>query len=185
MEIKEYPKSKRFILAQLHLLENLAEQFDALKREIADELRLTQQETSSLDLIKSRSCKEAMEMLKGSSIFNASPDGEDVKLPHISLTHQGTVQALNYAVDGGTLQVYCCMSDYGTRQVGMAYLTPNRVPFDLSLAEVKRGSLAEVHGLPANNKDLDLYVWEEPCTEDFTKQIHINHAALLKCSQGL
>ena len=75
--------------------------------------------------------------------------------------------------ENGKLVAYTGISDDDTRQVGIMHYTNDGSPIDLALAEVKKGSLAEVHGYDANNEDIDLMIWADPYTEDYTERIRI------------
>ena len=50
---------------------------------------------------------------------------------------------------------------------------------DLALAEVKSGELAEVANLKPDNKDIDLYVFSDPETEDYTDRYRIPYDKIL------
>ena len=73
-------------------------------------------------------------------------------------------------VDGGEFSVYAAESDYGIYQAGMTYTCKGSL-FDLAFAEVKRGEIAKNDGLAENNRDVDLYVYGDQSTEDFTEKI--------------
>jgi hypothetical protein len=82
-------------------------------------------------------------------------------------------------VDGGVLEAFESESDFGIYQVGIVYDcndNVNSAVFDLALAEVKKGELAENSGLdPENNKDIDLYVFGDQTTEDYSEKISLSY----------
>ena len=45
-------------------------------------------------------------------------------------------------------------------------------------AEVKRGDLAECDGKPADNKDVDLYIWSDPQKEDYQQRYTLSYEDL-------
>lgn len=49
----------------------------------------------------------------------------------------------------------------------------NDTVIDLALAEVKTGEYAETAGLPADNKDIDLYLYSDPHSEEYQRHVRI------------
>lgn len=72
-------------------------------------------------------------------------------------------------VNGGTLCAYAYNCGEA-KQVGLSYI-PNGedAPIDLCFAEVKGDELAGKQ----NNQDIDVYLYEDPYTEDYTRKVTI------------
>ena len=73
--------------------------------------------------------------------------------------------------NGGELVAYTGVSDYDTRQAGILYYDKEGNPLDLALAEVRRGELAVSDGKDPDNEDIDLMVWGDIYSEDYTEKI--------------
>lgn len=82
--------------------------------------------------------------------------------------------------DGGRMTAYISTSDDNTIQTGCIYYDADNFPMDLCMAEVKKGDLAEVKGLPRDNKDIDLYLWTNPYSEDYTEVRTVSYKDMVK-----
>jgi hypothetical protein len=156
---KEEAKSK------LRLMENLANEIAKLKE------ALTQVDTcddylfDTLEEIQSNetSFKEAWLSLE--EYYDDDDEEITVDTPAISINDFGYI-TVNQPVDGGTLSVSICHSDYGTPQADIIYTADNNYEHELAFAEIKRGPIAETKGKPADNKDIDLYVYPTVYSEN-------------------
>lgn len=96
-------------------------------------------------------------------------DGEPVVVPAIEINLDMMICSVSIPVDGGKIVMYNSTADCNTQQVSIDYAcddTDATVP--IVLTEVKRGELAEVHHMDANNRDIDIYVYADPRCEDYT-----------------
>ena len=116
---------------------------------------------------------EAMKRLDDAWAFVVCNENEEETLhvPELQLDDNMNVTA-KVPVDGGKLVLESGLSDYGTKQIGLMYEKDGDL-IDLALTEVKSGELAEVAKLKPNNKDIDLYVYADPETEDYTNHYRI------------
>lgn len=105
-------------------------------------------------------------------------EGDEAPKPTVDVEY-GLYPTINIPVDGGALEVYMSQSDFGTYQAGIIYKCQDSI-FDLALAEVKRGELARIKGLPEDNKDISLFVYGNPAQEDYTDCIQISYDEI-KC----
>jgi len=99
--------------------------------------------------------------------------GEEVFYPRIKIDDGGWNAEITQKVPGGELAAAVYPGDYGTKQIGLMYnicLDSGITPIDLALAEVKRGEIAEADGKPKDNRDIDLYCYSDPYSEDFTSK---------------
>jgi len=122
---------------------------------------------------------EAMERLDDACAFTAcSEDEEDtLQAPELLLGDDLSV-VVRVPVNGGKLVLANGESDYGTKQIGLMYEKDGDL-IDLALAEVKSGELAEIANQEPDNKDIDLYVFANPETEDYTNRYHIPYDKIL------
>lgn len=82
--------------------------------------------------------------------------------------------------DGGSLCAYTNETDEEVRRVGILYRGKDGYGIDLALAEVKRGEIASAVGLKKDNDDIDVYLWADPSTDNFTLNCHISHDDIIK-----
>ena len=104
------------------------------------------------------------------------PEGEGIT-PTLYVHEKNTIGGgIVRSVCGEKLLAFVADSDYGTYQAGVCYEKPDGCIIDLAMAEVKQGELAENEGLPADgtNKRVDLYVWGNPATEDYTERLELS-----------
>ena len=78
--------------------------------------------------------------------------------------------------DGGELETSVTDIDgSGTRQVFINYKDEEKNLIDLCGVEIKKGELAKSNGLPENNKDIDIYTYADPYSEDYTSKETIKY----------
>lgn len=104
---------------------------------------------------------------------NISEDG-NIPTSEIEIDKNGNI-CIKQPVNGGKLIAFNSVADYGTGQVGLGYEAPDGSVIDLSFAEVKNGELAKVNNLPPDNKDIDIYLYSDVFTEDFTQHNTIKY----------
>lgn len=120
---------------------------------------------------------EIMEKLEEDGYLEDMEDGDNEPvIPEIDVSSTMDVEA-RVPVDGGRLYVGTARSDTGTNQVYIIYEI-NGYLVDVALAEVMRGELAEASGLPSDNKDVTVYLWEDPYQEDYTKKATLKYEDL-------
>lgn len=101
-------------------------------------------------------------------------------VPAIDIDLGSLYATVSQKVDGGTLVAGVCESDKGTYQNYITYHNEENAEVNLALAEVKRGDLAECDGKPADNKDIDLYIWSDPREEDYQQRYTFSYEDLSK-----
>lgn len=172
--------TKKTVVEQLKLLANLVKQAENLQKMIEKELPDDPRVKQLLTMVTKGVMPDSFicETLKGIGALNNLEDGDDTQYPSLFLSCGGSVMELHYPVDGGILQAYVNSSDYGTHQAGIMYVSENDNISDLAMAEVKRGELAEIDHLPADNKDVSLYVYGDPLDENYTEKIQLSYENL-------
>ena len=77
--------------------------------------------------------------------------------------------------NGGTLKAY--VNDDGcAKQAGVCYIPDgDTVEIDICLAEVKGPELAKT----PDNKDIDVYLYADPYSEDWTSSVKIKHEEIM------
>ena len=176
--------TKETIREHLKLAMNLAE----LTRQVCEKLESELAETSEdvlfdvLDEIQAyelTDLDEAMERLDDACAFTACNEDEEdtLQAPELFFGNDLSV-VVRVPANGGNLVLANGESDYGTKQIGLMYEKDVDM-IDLALAEVKSGELAEVANLKPDNKDIDLYVFSDPETEDYTDRYRIPYDKIL------
>lgn len=145
--------------------------FDALF-DISD--RIMSGELSDVD--------DIMEELEDSGALDDMEEGKEILVPTISVdaNNLASVEISLPMDDGGRMTAYTSTSDDNTIQTGCIYYDADNFPMDLCMAEVKKGDLAEVKGLPRDNKDIDLYLWTNPYSEDYTEVRTVSYKDMVK-----
>lgn len=105
-------------------------------------------------------------------------DADSYAVTEIDVDPNSLYTTLKQPVDGGKLVAGICSSDCGTFQEYFGYEDSEGQTIDLAMAEVKRGELAAVHDMAEDNKDVDLYVWSDPATEDYTHSFRLEYKDL-------
>lgn len=111
--------------------------------------------------------KDVMEWAVGN--IKSKTTGCD-ELPDIKETCDG-FEISKSLPDGGKLVAYTGESDYDTPQAGIMYYDKEGNPLGLALAEVRRGELAVIDGKDPDNEDIDLIVWGDIYSDDYTEKI--------------
>lgn len=92
----------------------------------------------------------------------------DCDIPYFDYTHMGCMELGIQYQNGDRLSSYLSESDAGTYQTGAVYYNEEQSPIDICMAEIKKGELARVNHKEDDNRDIDIYVWDDPFTEDYT-----------------
>jgi hypothetical protein len=170
---------KNEVKAKLELLANLAEIGEKLKEEITERVTAGMKEdiTQMLDDVKEgrKDADACMKELTSMGYLDKAEEGEPVQTPYIKYEHLGSLELGVTYPDGDKLAAYLSEVDYGTYQTGSMYWYRGGSPMDLTMAEMKKGDLAKVNGLTADNKDIDVMVWGNPYEEDFTYKTTLRH----------
>ena len=128
---------------------------------------------------------DALQRLHSGEVENISKFCENFILDYAATLEEGKpliptiIRATPYYMElsvetgAGKLISSCQRSDDDTPQVSILYENPTNL-IDICTAEVKKGSLAVVHEKPEDNTDIDVYVWDDVRTEDYTKYFEIN-----------
>lgn len=108
-------------------------------------------------------------------MFDNCVEGNENSAPQITIDPNGNV-TVKQSVDGGTLvTAICCPDKDGTEQAVLMFENGDGDAFDLAMAEQKRGELAKFDDKDADNKDIDLYVWSDPSTEDYQYKFPLSY----------
>ena len=191
-------KTRNLIKAQIKLMKELSRNIDILREEILSELNindLNRKEIESIGFfITSKFRPDMTNVLdnimdrldKANALYNI-PDGEEVSLPSLKVQYMGQIIEATCPVGDGKLAA--TLSAIGTCdnsvQSWASYYAPNGASIDLALAEMKKGELAECSGFPEGNQDIDLYIWRNPFTDDYTDKIQISHKDIVEASEML
>lgn len=176
--------TKETIREHLKLAMNLAE----LTRQVCEKLESELAETSEdvlfdvlneIQAYKLTDLDEAMKRLDDACVFAACNENEEntLQAPELFLGNDLTV-VVRIPANGGNLILANGESDYGTKQIDLMYEKDGSL-IDLALAEVKSGELAEIANQKPDNKDIDLYVFADPETEDYTNRYRIPYDKIL------
>lgn len=176
--------TKETIREHLKLAMNLVE----LTRQVCEKLESELAETSEdvlfdvlneIQAYKLTNLDEAMKRLDDALVFAACNENEEntLQAPELFLGDDLSV-VVRIPANGGNLILANGESDYGTKQIGLMYEKDGDM-IDLALAEVKSGELAEVANPKPDNKDIDLYVFADPETEDYTDRYRIPYDKIL------
>jgi hypothetical protein len=175
--------TKNRFLTKLKLLRNLEEQAHALRDELYSVVTRDGMSAGAALVIDSvrngltepEQAMETEEIVR--SLYDLEEGGKE-DVPVIDVDKCGYV-TLSQKVDGGSLIAGICSPDTdGTMQACVMYRTDEDNEFDLAMAEVKRGELAVADGKTEGNKDIDLYVWSDPTTEEYQDKFTIGYDAL-------
>lgn len=179
-------KTKKKVLAQLKLLENLAALTKELNEEIMSEI-FTQVDAVE-ELQKVAAGKEnadvAFHKMERHHAFDELMDGKDITYPHIELSDECVSTSVSTG-SGHSLEtsVRTYNEDNPARvSIGYSLLKNDGTSSQLELAyaEVKKGKLAEKEGLQADNQDIDFYLWTVPADEVRTEKYHLQHMRVQK-----
>lgn len=171
--------------AKLRLIENLKQIEREITNEIVESLAISSKDNVSeiLENIKEvQSQKDINDFVKElESIgcpINKTKDNS-ILTPYIQYNHGNLEIGVTYP-EGDKLAAYLCESDFGTYQTGSMYYDKTGSPMDISLAEIKKGDLAQYNHLPENNRDVDVLIWEDPFDENYTKKFTLKNSDIEK-----
>lgn len=163
--------TKNELKAKLTLAVNMAEQTKALLDEICGKLAPYAEDdifdmANEIQDCERTDVEEMMRELEANGYLSdakITEEGERVLVPAISINKNfiSDIEVSLPLEDGGRLTAYTNLSDSGTYQTGTMYYDEDDFPIDLSLAEIKRGELAEAHGMSKDNRDIDTYLWTD------------------------
>lgn len=183
--------TKQAIKARLNLLVNLAEEVAKIETQLCEDLTesLDDDIYTLLDEVRygeRADIDEVMKDLEENGYFSEAKitDGEEVILPHISLNDNGYIMDMTLEIPGEA--AFVASANYAgdeSAQMSLSYRTPGQSLIDLAMAEVKMNDLAEVSHLERDNKDVDLYVWEDLTTDDYTRKTHFVYENLKKIDE--
>lgn len=167
--------TKNKIKADLQIAVNLAKLTKMYCDKLRDNLAPSTDNDISELISKIQSCEstdidELMTELEEKYFEDAhiTEDGPSLCIPEVSIDDIMNLE-IKVPVRGGYLVAANGSSDFGTEQVCLMY-EKDGYQIDLALAEVKSGELAETVGMPADNKDVELYVFADTHTEDYTQK---------------
>lgn len=186
-------KTKKMVYERIRLLKEYSEQLKELQSGILydiypydnDTLERVTKELQAL-VAGERTPEEAIENIDSYSAFDNLEEGEDISLPSISIRYGGDVVGVSLTTkEGDSINAEICYADNcETVQASLGYTTnkgkANEQWFDLALAEIKKGELAKACKLPEDNRDIDIYVWADPHTDECTDVRRISHTDILE-----
>lgn len=163
------------IRAKIQLMRNFAEQAKKIGDEICD--MFDDASDDIFDMLNSiqdceMSIEEAMEELRRCERLNGLEEGPELLTPIVSYDNVGAI-SVKKPCNGGFLVGYVNESDFGTAQAGVEWrgnTEETDYPIDLCLAEVVSGELAETYKLPAENKDVFVYIYGDASDDGYTSK---------------
>lgn len=192
--------TKNQIKAELKLAINLAEQCRNVTNDLISSLTESYDD-DLFDLMDEISCgnatnvNEIMSRLEGDGYFDdtkITEDGDEIITPVIEIsdivdvtvkipTNLNTITVKDLGSNDTDIQIsndYLVASitstDNATPQVSILFET-NDNQIDIAMAEIKHGELAEIDGKTPGNKDIDLYCYTDPYTEDWQRKDTIKY----------
>lgn len=178
--------TKNYIEAQLRLIHNLAEQAVDVSHDLFYELTT---ETTDQDAMI-----DQLNRLNGGEVEGIDefirdfineyapknmPEGEPVQGTTIRVTSPKCIE-LRAPTGKGELLSYVYPSDGETMCCGVSYFEKTtESEIDLCVAEVKKGVLAETNGKPADNEDIDIYVYGSPYCEDWSDMKTVKYTEIV------
>lgn len=169
-------ETKQSVKAKLELIGNLYAQIQAIQKTLPKELGAMG--PAALNGMQSGlfSGSKAYHVLELTDVLDGMKEGIEFHPPHISINLNDIhdIEVTIPVSDHSNLVAYTSQSDLGTMQVG-TMLYEEDYPIDLSLVEIKKGDLAVANGLSEDNMDIDLMVWGDPSSEDYTTKQQIKH----------
>lgn len=172
--------------AKIRLLENLANIANSIEEDILDDLEEVRDNSDDLDgfeyILKhfrtgNLTRQTLLEELD--PYISKLENGKQVDTPTImvDLLDSDSVADIQVTVplkDGGELEMSATDIDgSGTRQVFINYKDEEKNLIDLCGVEIKKGELAKANGLQEDNKDIDIYTYGDPYSEDYTDKTTI------------
>ena len=98
---------------------------------------------------------------------SALKEGDDCSPTMVKVMGINTVE-LSLPLKNGSLNTYTDVADYGTPNAGIMYKSDKGTPLDVTYVEQNKSELAKDKESPDNNEDLDVYIYSDPHTEDYT-----------------
>ncbi len=101
-------------------------------------------------------------------------DAPESTIPDFTVEMESNGPVIKASVDDGTFEAWVATADYGTVQTGLMYHCKDSC-FDIAVAEVPKGDLAKVNGLPEDNRDIITYMYGNPSEEDWTEKFRLSY----------
>jgi len=102
----------------------------------------------------------------------AVEEGDPVPVPyvHVSEFLYPFEAGVRYP-SGEKLTAFVSESDDRTYQTGSVFYTSDKTVIDLAMSEIKKGELALNENLSEDNMDIDIYIWGNPFSEDYSQRM--------------
>lgn len=179
--------------AKIRLLENLANIANSIEEDILDDLEEVRDSSDDLDgFLETLNQFRTGEITGQTLLKELDPyiskleNGQQVEAPKIivDLIDSDSIADIQVTVplkDGGELETSVTDIDgSGTRQAFINYRDEEKNLIDLCGVEIKKGELAKANGLQEDNKDIDIYTYGDPYSEDYTDKTTIAHEDIEK-----
>lgn len=179
--------TKNALKAKIQMAVNLAALTKSLCNDICDALTTSPDDdiyalTDNIQSYERTDVAEIMKQLEDDGYFadaHITEDGPAIAVPEITL---GSPQVISIEIPVGNnsrLIAGTCVADCETPQAFIDYKFDD-CGINIALAEIKKDELAKASSLPADNKDIDVYVWSDPHTEDYTHSHRIKFDDIAK-----
>ena len=172
--------TKKQAKAWAKLMRNLSEEAfeigEKLCKEITPERYDERYATLYEKLQKAKECYQMFdEFLVRNKLIEESAlkEGDECFSTKVKVTGVNTVE-LSQPLKNGSLNVYTGVADYGTPNAGIVYESKKGTLLDIAYVEQKKGELAKDKKDPENNEDLDVYIFSNPYTEDYTQKFALS-----------
>lgn len=173
--------TKNALRAKIQMAVNLAALTQSICNDICDALTASPDDdiyeiTNNIQSCERTDVDEVMSQLESDGYFadaHITEDGPVIAVPEITLGSPQTISIKVPVGNNSSLIAGTCVADYNTPQVFIDYEF-NDCDINVALAEIKKDELAKAHNLPADNKDIDVLVWSDPHTEDYTHKCRIS-----------
>ena len=175
--------TKNYIEAQLRLIHNLAEQAVKVSHDLFDELTTeTTDQDAMIDQLNRlnggeiEGIDEFVREFMDEFVPGSTPDGGLIHRAEVCVEGPESIE-LRVSTGKGEVLPYVYPADYGTVCCGVSYCEKDsNTEIDLCLVEVKKGPLAEI----PDNEDVDIYVYGDPYSEEFTDKKVLKHEDIVK-----
>lgn len=175
--------TKEILRTQVSLLRDLATAATELRTKLAKELGGEDAMHDILSEVQEGSRTDVDDIIRtliaSTDALDNMPEGTPEDTPYLKYTNTCNMELGMRYTSGEKLASYLSESDFGTYQAGALYYTADESPVDLTMAEIKKGELAEIHGYSKDNKDVDIMVWGNVTDEDYSSKYVIRHADIL------
>lgn len=167
--------TKNSIKAKLALAINLAEQCHKLINEVTEVLTQSDDDDlyTTMDAVanlEETDIDELMKELEDKEYFkeaHITENGDELPVAAIDVTNPCNV-VVKIPVDNNFLIAAVTAADDNI-QASIMHETDG-YEIDIAMAEVKRGEIATMDKKPADNKDIDLYSYTDPYSEDYQRK---------------